>query len=521
MAEDKRWQDLGDATKFLNLDGIEFREYQFNITKNILKGRNTLVVLPTGLGKTLIGAFAIARALSIGKKAMMLAPTKPLSEQHYATLRQLLKIDESKVLLLTGAMVKRKRAEMEEMASVIVATPQTVANDLKSGNLSLEGFDVVIFDECHKAVGKYAYTYIANECSMKGIQVIGLTASPGGKREKVSTLIDALNIQAIEARISTDEDVIKYVMPKYVSVVEVEKSEIVNKIGALLKPEIESSLEGLNKMGLINIRKFERIPKGRLIELGNLINKISARNFKFGALANYIKLLNLMHAYDLLETEGLAPFLYYFKGLAARENKGRAVSSLLDSKNVISAMQLAEEYIRNGVEHPKVDALLKEVRDRQGQKKGIIVFAQYRSTIKMLVDKLNAAGFNARAFVGKKEGVTQEQQKQTIADFREGKFDVLVASSIGEEGLDIPSVDLVVFYEPIPNEIRNIQRRGRTGRFRAGEIVILVAKDTKDQIYLYVSRQRERKMLAIISSINAKLEEKLKAAAGQQGLTGV
>ena len=518
MAEDERWYDLGDAAKLVRLDGIEFRDYQFNITKKLLNGRNTLVVLPTGLGKTLIGVFAIARALSSGKRAMMLAPTKPLSEQHYAVLKQLLKTDENRIILLTGAMSRKKRNALEEDASVIVATPQTVVNDLKSGALSLEGFDVVIFDECHRAVGKYAYTYIANECSMRGIQVIGLTASPGGKKERISALIDTLGIQTIEARISTDEDVIKYVMPKYVSVVEVEKSDAINRIGALLKPEIESSLEGLNRMGLINIRKFERIPKGRLIELGNMINKISARNFKFGALANYIKLLNLMHAYDLLETEGIAPFLSYFKGLAAREKKSRAVNSLLDNKNIIAAMQLADEYIRSGIEHPKVEMLLKTISEKKG--KSTIVFAQYRSTIKMLVDKLNGAGFNARAFVGKKEGVTQEQQKQTIADFRNGNFNILVASSIGEEGLDIPSVDLVVFYEPIPNEIRNIQRRGRTGRFRAGEIVILVAKDTKDQIYLYVSRQRERKMLAIINMMNAKLEEKLRAGAGQQELRG-
>jgi len=80
------------------------------------------------------------------------------------------------------------------------------------------------------------------------------------------------------------------------------------------------------------------------------------------------------------------------------------------------------------------------------------------------------------------------QQKQIIEDFRSGKFNILVASSIGEEGLDIPSVDVVVFYEPIPNEIRNIQRRGRTGRFRTGEIYILVTKATKDEVYFFVSK---------------------------------
>ena len=124
-------------------------------------------------------------------------------------------------------------------------------------------------------------------------------------------------------------------------------------------------------------------------------------------------------------------------------------------------------------------------------------------------------GYEARPFVGKKEGITQMQQKQIISDFREGKFNVLVASSIGEEGLDIPSVDLVIFYEPVPNEIRNIQRRGRTGRFRAGEVYILVTKGTKDEVYFFVSRQREKKMLSMINSIKIKLSQR---GAGQKPL---
>ena len=71
---------------------------------------------------------------------------------------------------------------------------------------------------------------------------------------------------------------------------------------------------------------------------------------------------------------------------------------------------------------------------------------------------------------------------------------MLVATSIGEEGLDIPSVDAVVFYEPIPNEIRNIQRKGRAGRIKFGRIVILVANRTKDETYLFISRLREKRM---------------------------
>ena len=104
--------------------------------------------------------------------------------------------------------------------------------------------------------------------------------------------------------------------------------------------------------------------------------------------------------------------------------------------------------------------------------------------------------------------MTQENQKQVIQDFRNGAFRVLVATSIGEEGLDIPSVDAVVFYEPVPSEIRNIQRKGRAGRISYGEVVILVTKDTKDETYLMISRNREKRMREIVLRIKDTVERR-------------
>ncbi|MEM0124118.1 MAG: helicase-related protein [Candidatus Micrarchaeaceae archaeon] len=511
------WYKLGNAANFINVSTIEFREYQFNIIKKIFEGRNTIVILPTGLGKTLIGAFAIANALANGKRALFLAPTKPLSEQHFSTLSSTLKIDPNDILLLTGSLNRKARAQAEARAKVIVATPQTVANDLKSAAFSMQDFGVAIFDECHRAVGRYAYTYVSGECTAHGVQIVGLTASPGGNKEKISKLLNALSIEDIEVRTSADKDVVGYVLPKYVHIVSVEKSALIGRIAALLEPLIQASLTSLNKMGLLYVKRFQNIPKGRLIALGDEIMKIKAQNFRFGAFASYIKLLNLLHAYDLLQTEGLYPFVDYLNRLGTREKKSKALISLLSERNIAIAKSMAESAMRSGIEHPKTEALLNQLAAYRG--KSTIVFAQYRSTIKMLVDLLLKKGFAARAFVGKREGVTQEAQKQTIADFREKKFDVLVASSIGEEGLDIPAVDLVIFYEPIPNEIRNIQRRGRAGRVRAGDIVVLTTNDTKDMTYLFVSMQRERKMLYIINKLKEEMEERrIARASGQMRL---
>ena len=85
---------------------------------------------------------------------------------------------------------------------------------------------------------------------------------------------------------------------------------------------------------------------------------------------------------------------------------------------------------------------------------------------------------------------------------------MLVATSVGEEGLDIPATDLVVFYEPVPSEIRSIQRRGRTGRRTVGDVKVLFAKGTRDEWYLYASRAKERSMRSELYEVKRSLEQR-------------
>jgi len=106
--------------------------------------------------------------------------------------------------------------------------------------------------------------------------------------------------------------------------------------------------------------------------------------------------------------------------------------------------------------------------------------------------------------------MTQEQQREVLEKLRGGEANVLIATSIAEEGLDIPEVDHVVFYEPVPSEIRYIQRRGRTGRRVAGKVTILIAEDTVDEAFYWSSISRARKMKRIIGQLNRKLPELLK-----------
>jgi superfamily II DNA/RNA helicase len=231
-----------------------------------------------------------------------------------------------------------------------------------------------------------------------------------------------------------------------------------------------------------------------------------------------------MYCAELIESQGYASLKAFLKRI--EEDGGKAHQSLLDD-NRIKEIQTLVNNLK--VEHPKTTYLVKLLKQRyslfqnESNAKGqnepttsiskrprALVFTHYRDTARKVVEILKEDGIKAARFVQAKRefdiGMSQEEQSTVLESFRNGEFDVLVATSIAEEGLDIPEVDLVVFYEPIPSEIRYIQRRGRTGRKSAGSVVILAAKDTIDERYLYASKMRTEKMKEILSSVSPMLK---------------
>ncbi len=144
----------------------------------------------------------------------------------------------------------------------------------------------------------------------------------------------------------------------------------------------------------------------------------------------------------------------------------------------------------------------------------IIVFNQYRDNAADIVNKLNNInGVTAQLFIGQQKrgetGLSQKKQKEMLEKFRLGESNVLVATSVGEEGLDIPSVDLVIFYEPVPSAIRHIQRRGRTGRQEKGRVIILMTEDTRDVGYKWSAHHKQKRMYSNLNGLKKRLSSLL------------
>ncbi len=498
---------------YLRKDLIKPRIYQEVIFARC-KEINSLVVLPTGLGKTLIAQMIADYRLSkYGGKILMLAPTKPLALQHRESFVRLFDVPIEKVNILTGEISPNKRSEIWRKSIIITATPQTIENDLVVGRISMEDVSLLILDEAHRAVGNYAYVYIAREYMRHAEHplILGLTASPGSSEEKIKEIVKNLHIKHIEVRNENSPDVKPYIQGIKLNWVEVELPELYKEVRKLLREMLRGALKPLKEAGLVSSYSAD-LPKKEVLEAGRKINAEVARgNYGIGRLMLYQAMaMKLHHAIELLETQGLSTLAAYLRKLhhEAKGGKTKSAKILMEDARMKKAIYLLNQARELGLDHPKMDRLFELIENQMNQKPNskIIVFTNYRDTSKKIAAEINKRGFKAVRFVGqanrvKDKGMNQKKQKEVLDLFSRGAFNILVATSVGEEGLDVPEVDLVIFYEPVPSAIRSIQRRGRTGRHMPGKVIILMAKGTRDEAYYWSARRKEKVMFATLRKV--------------------
>lgn len=480
---------------------LEERSYQEALVAKALE-KNTLVVAPTALGKTVVALRAAAHYLWTipHKKILILAPTRPLAAQHQKSFQKFLKVDEGDVVLLTGNVPPEKRPRIWREASIICATPHVILNDLKGGRYVPGDLSLVVFDEAHRAVGDYPYPELAEIIQSR---ILGLTASPGGEAEAIKEVCKNLHIEGVEIRDESDRDVTPYVKGFEIEWHRIDLPEHYWVIRNLLHELLKKRLGILKEQGFLKIRGNNVTKKELLAVLGELQKKIRVDHRKdlYLALSAVSGSLTIVHAMDLLETQGLHPLALYLgrtekKGLSRKASK--ALKSLIFSREFKRALAMSESLSRKYPE-PKIEELKKVIKGLEKDSK-VIVFTQYRDSASEIVRSLNEIeGVRAVRFVGQTskvgdKGLSQKEQIDILNAFRDGDYNLLVATSVAEEGLDVPAVDMVIFFEPVPSEIRMIQRRGRTGRTKLGRVVVLIARKTRDEGVYWSSVAKERSM---------------------------
>ena len=516
-------------------NSAEARIYQQVLAADVLKNGNTMIVAPTALGKTIIAILVAADRLQKfkGSKILILAPSKPLTIQHEENFKHFLNVPCTSI---TGAVKTDEREKRWRESQVICATPQTVESDLLNERYSLDDVSLVVFDECHHAVGSYSYVYLASryvkEC--QNHLILGLTASPGHDKNKIKEVCENLFIQDITIKTEDDPDVKPYFNPINIDWIKVEMGPRLEKIRDLINKALKVRLKGLKDLGIINTVSVNKrdILKARSRVQRKIGQSVNPPKECFQAISILSAVINLQHALGLLESQGVAPFNDYVGRL--RKKTTRAAKNILFDPNFSKAVYLAKEAEEYGLEHPKMKNLIELLKielgmDGQTRLKSlreegknedspkIIVFTQFRDTLDMIHERCEKEGIKSVRFYGQgtsdgKKGLTQKEQKNIIKSFKTGNYDVLISTSVAEEGIDIPAVDLVILYEPVPSEIRMIQRRGRTGRKSSGRMKVLITKKTIDEGYYWTSVRRESRMKSQIATQKAIEELKLNAA---------
>jgi Fanconi anemia group M protein len=485
----------------LKADGIEKRDYQVNIAKSCLK-RSTLVVLPTGMGKTVVATLVMAEVMGDGKKILLLAPTKPLVAQHARSLTDFMRT--VNLVQFTGEVPPQSRDDLWQEHDVIVSTPQVIENDLESGRLDLADVALVVFDEAHRAVGDYAYVPIGRECKERDVLTLGMTASPGSDPAKIVEVCESLGIVGVEIRTDYDPDVVNYIHDIDLDYIGVEVPENVKEIASLLRKAMDKAVAQLKEYGFLEGDR--PVTRRNLLDVQKEVQRrlsSGEKNYKlYRAATLQAMAMKIDYAIEFAESQGIDALREYFhRMIEESKQKGakRASKQIVKSFEVLQAMSLTKG---DDFDRPKlrkvIEILRRQFRDKRDSL--AIVFTHYRDTSETVTKELGKIGglrpvrFVGQSSRGGDRGLKQKEQVEVVRKFEKGDYNVLVATRVAEEGLDIPSTDLVIFYEPVPSEIRMIQRRGRTGRKRPGKVVVLGSKATRDEWYHLSAKRREDRM---------------------------
>jgi len=482
--------------------------------------KNTLVVLPTGMGKTNIFLMLAAHRLKLypTSKILFIGPTRPLIDQYMQVFKEHFEIEEDKMAIFTGHVKPEKRAELWKTSTIIFSTPQGLENDIISNRIKLEEVSLLGVDEAHRAVGDYAYVFVAKEYEKRARfpRILALTASPGSDMTKIQEVCNNLFIEEIEIRTDESPDVKPYIQEVKLDWIPVNLPPIFLDVQKYLNDFLKDRIKKLKDWGMIRRKDIDLkyVGKKELLALQAELRGRAAsagRDFVlWNAISVLAEIMKMQHALELLETQGIIPLYKYLHKMYSDSmtTKVKALKNIAKDENFKAALIKTEKLYNEKVEHPKLIELQKLVEKEVEKNKEfkLIIFNQYRDNALDIKEKINTIeGTRAELFVGQTKkgetGLSQKEQKAVLDKFRTNEFNVLVATSVGEEGIDIPKVDLVIFYEPIPSAIRHIQRRGRTGRQEKGRVIILMAAHTRDEGYRWSAHHKQKRMYRNLDSI--------------------
>ncbi|NWT76148.1 FANCM protein, partial [Prunella himalayana] len=451
---------------------------------------NTLVCLPTGLGKTFVAAVVM-----------------------YNFYRW----------FPSGKALGRR--ELWNTKRVFFLTPQIMVNDLSRGTCPAVEIKCLVIDEAHKALGNHAYCQVVRELSKytNQFRVLALSATPGSDTKAVQQVISNLLIAQIEVCAEDSPEIQPYSHERQVEKIVVPLGEELVEIQNTYIKVLEAFAGRLIKVGVLSRRDIPSLTKYQIILARDQYRKNpSAQHAGIhqGIIeGDFALCISLYHGYELLLQMGIRSLFIYLwgimdgsKGLSRTKSELGRNEDFMELYQQLQAMfsdtavtpesgsvcksttEKKKEFVYS---HPKLKKLEEIVIEHfkswkqgcSGKSEGsagdtrVMIFSSFRDSVQEIAEMLArlSPAVRAMTFVGHSSGKSSRgfTQKEQL----EGGYNTLVSTCVGEEGLDIGEVDLIVCFDAQRSPVRLVQRMGRTGRRRHGRIVVILAQGREERTY--------------------------------------
>lgn len=547
-------------------DMPDLRKYQLELADAAIKGENSLVCAPTGSGKTMVALHvckahleeSLVRTLHTQTSLSLRRPTQTpvkvvYATPRYALLQQVYKhfhehLPLWKIAKRSGGTAEKVQLSLLlEQNDVVVVTAAILKNALEEGSVKISDISLLVMDECHHTMLDHPYNIIMSNFYLKMKlenqvaklpQVLGLTASPGagkaqsieGAKQHILKLCANLDAKFVTVQEHIEELEMYTATPtKHSHRKSVRENNPFNDLVEDIMTKIEKKIKEESPHPKAT-QPYENwvaeIKKSAVYSKDNCTRKCCEH------LAVYN---NAMRCCDTVQMQDGLAILEEFHSELKRRGSGldETESWLLKlyNDNITKLTHACTTEAENP--NPKLVALKEAILDQQKTCKQndeafrAIIFVRTKEMTKAMVNWIASTpelkSLNPAPFIGvntqtERGRMTTTDQKATLTKFDSGEYQILVSTTVGEEGIDIAACNMVVRYDYVTNEISMIQARGRARKQEAVEVVIADAKTTgKDQINVL----REERMEVAMELVHAMSDEEYKTEINQHQNTSV
>ncbi|XP_078259938.1 interferon-induced helicase C domain-containing protein 1 [Rhinoraja longicauda] len=496
---------------------LHLRDYQQEVAAPALEGRNVIICLPTGSGKTRVAVYIARHHLDKLKiqgktgKVVVLVNKVALVDQHFRKEFNRFLKDKYRVSKISGdTQLKISFPQVVREYDIIICTAQILENQLveatdgEANDLKVSDFSLIIIDECHHTQKEDVYKSIMTryieqklnnkkEVDVKPLpQILGLTASPGvggaKKRQRAESHIlqicanlDAYKIMTVKKYLTELKDQVKDPVKK----MEIAEGRIKDPFGCKIKDMMSKIHTFLGKSATSDFgtQSYEQwiVQKEK--------TGAKTENRKLRVCAEHLRKYNdaLMINDTIRMVDAYNYLTIFYRGEKRKKNteEEELPKSKLDDtdKFLITLFNEQQAILESLAEKPQYEngklaklrtSILQEFTKKRNSRG--IIFTKTRQNAHALhewieeMEKFKDVGIKAHYLIGAGNNsqstltvmhMTQNEQKEVLNKFRDGEINLLIATTVAEEGLDIKECNFVIRYGLVTNEIAMVQARGR------------------------------------------------------------